>query len=630
MHNCRHEQSPLCDLIKNSLQPFTIMNLSPLTKQTEINLLLLLSKATFLNSESQFVRHATRNILVGISSYLAKFGTQWDGYLHVLFACLEVATTNILSPTTDESPISGTTVSDSDLSRLIIHVKEKMLSSNWYTVAGLLGSLRIIAKNLKQCPGDEHKEYFMNSLDHFLKYIPWELLSGIHVAEDSEPQISSSKNLSRKFDSPVSNFLFLGSLLQLLCSLVHESSFNNEHPVLGKIAGLVPELVRWCLHKNGDDTRTTCYPYLNHKMLMLMTRLSLRVHQESCNIVLWLQLLHKHYQDLLHRPISQSPAIVNVCLEGSPFLTCISDGQKVDSHLQRQAIFLFLKCSISLIRLDDEADTKQLCTTSDSCTLPPAQESCSRDTGLLEMSAWLNKHVPLDVIVSYELYLDKCSRFALSFLRLYRDEDDFLFEVLLLLFDLPLHDPQVKYKNKNKTKDLKEFRGDILFHLSNIFNPVHIFHLFLAELHYDHSVLLDYLIAKNAGIQCLQYLLRCLRAVSNSWNLFLEFPVCENEVWSVCKKRKFSDSGSGSDGEVDLTSATGNVTNCNLTNMLTDARKRCFQNAKECLLSLKNSIESLHQKDLFPYNPTALLRSFTRFGKLCIQQESVHLKETGK
>lgn len=32
-----------------------------------------------------------------------------------------------------------------------------------------------------------------------------------------------------------------------------------------------------------------------------------------------------------------------------------------------------------------------------------------------------------------------------------------------------------------------------------------------------------------------------------------------------------------------------------------------FEEAKECLLSLKISIESLNRKNLFPYNPNALL-----------------------
>lgn len=41
---------------------------------------------------------------------------------------------------------------------------------------------------------------------------------------------------------------------------------------------------------------------------------------------------------------------------------------------------------------------------------------------------------------------------------------------------------------------------------------------------------------------------------------------------------------------------------------------QAFEDAKDCLLSLQNSIVKLHQKKLFPYNPEALLR---RSANLC-------------
>lgn len=37
-------------------------------------------------------------------------------------------------------------------------------------------------------------------------------------------------------------------------------------------------------------------------------------------------------------------------------------------------------------------------------------------------------------------------------------------------------------------------------------------------------------------------------------------------------------------------------------------RPQAFEDAKDCLLSLQNSVVKLHQKKLFPYNPEALLR----------------------
>lgn len=35
-----------------------------------------------------------------------------------------------------------------------------------------------------------------------------------------------------------------------------------------------------------------------------------------------------------------------------------------------------------------------------------------------------------------------------------------------------------------------------------------------------------------------------------------------------------------------------------------------FENAKVCLLNLKKTVEGLHRKDLFPYNPEPLIRRF--------------------
>lgn len=46
-----------------------------------------------------------------------------------------------------------------------------------------------------------------------------------------------------------------------------------------------------------------------------------------------------------------------------------------------------------------------------------------------------------------------------------------------------------------------------------------------------------------------------------------------------------------------------------------------FEEAKECLLSLRNSVESLHKKNLFPYNPKVLLKRwvFITMNTLCFQ-----------
>ncbi|PKI54338.1 hypothetical protein CRG98_025274 [Punica granatum] len=84
---------------------------------------------------------------------------------------------------------------------------------------------------------------------------------------------------------------------------------------------------------------------------------------------------------------------------------------------------------------------------------------------------------------------------------------------------------------------------DFLLHVSDVFNPITIFHIFLAEIHYDHQVLLDYLISKDTGISCAQYLLRCLRMILDKFEAFLEFQVDDFTEEPSSKRRKPSMQG---------------------------------------------------------------------------------------
>ncbi|KAF5191464.1 golgin [Thalictrum thalictroides] len=489
---------------------------------------------TFLTNESQYVRHSTSNILVAVSNFIAKSRCKWDKFLHKLCVCLEVSMSTILSATSGSSIIESTE-SDVDSSR---HVGKMMVNVNLYTIAGLVRTLRTILKNLKQCPDGELLEIYIKSVDACLTNIPWECMDGIPLVQPSDSQIRSGNDLfcHGKVGSLVSRFVFLGALLQLLCSLIHvitslEFSTSDKHLDLGKMTNLVPKLLYWCSYQQDRSNRMCISHYLRHKILMLMIRLSFHFHQGTSFFVLWLQLLHEYFEDILHQPITGCHADLDDCLEGSPFLSCVADRQAnhrmSNRHLQRQANFLFLKCSFGLINLGKETATNCSCASSNSCLTIQSesdQECCTWKKGSVELSGWLNRHVPLETLVDHGMYLEKCGHFALSFLQLYMDEDDFLFEVLLQLSSLPLPLEQKDFKENNKGFD--KLKGDIGFHLNKVFEPVHLFHLFLAErvrdihfrspqtsvlwflLRYDHLILLDYLISKDAGIHCLQYLLR--------------------------------------------------------------------------------------------------------------------------
>lgn len=51
-----------------------------------------------------------------------------------------------------------------------------------------------------------------------------------------------------------------------------------------------------------------------------------------------------------------------------------------------------------------------------------------------------------------------------------------------------------------------------------------------------------------------------------------------------------------------------------------------YKDAKECLLSLKDSVENLHRKKLFPYNPEVLLKRLKKFQDLSCKEEGLQHK----
>jgi Lines C-terminus len=80
---------------------------------------------------------------------------------------------------------------------------------------------------------------------------------------------------------------------------------------------------------------------------------------------------------------------------------------------------------------------------------------------------------------------------------------------------------------------------------------------------------------------------RCLRFISQSWQSFAEFSISQLEINDGSnKRRKLSDEDGGF------------------------ISGKAFEDAKKCLVSLKNTLEDLHRKKKFPYNPKALLRRF--------------------
>ncbi|XP_031374023.1 uncharacterized protein LOC116188676 [Punica granatum] len=401
--------------------------------------------------------------------------------------------------------------------------------------------------------------------------------------------------------------VFLGYLVQLLCSVIGQivpvevqSGSLSWHLALSTISDLVPKLFYWCLCGQEGHANACILVYFRHKLLMLTIRLSI-LDDSQCNFSSWLELLHSYFHEFLWDLTAEVHNLSTNSLEDSPFASVVPN-KKMHvlgiPDIQRQATYLFLRCCFGLFNLQGRID-KQC-----NCVAPKSGSNlvlncCNHKKGLKDLSQWLKRNVAAENLRHNKEYLGKYIGFASSLLQLYMHEDDLLFKVLLQMLKLPLNGT-LESCEERIFPDIEEH---FLLHVSNVFNPIIIFHVFLAEIHYDHQVLLDYLISKDAGISCAQYLLRCLRIILDKFEAFLEFQVDDLTEEPSSKRRKPSMQG---------------------RNELVDNQKirgQPFAEAKWCLLSLKDSLESLNQKNLFPYNPKALLKRLMEFQELCYQQQ---------
>lgn len=307
---------------------------------------------------------------------------------------------------------------------------------------------------------------------------------------------------------------------------------------------------------------------LDFFLQILMYRLSFCDQFSSPHPASWIKLLRTHFQDLLFKPFSSNEN----CSEDSPFFVGTIDGVACTPHLQRLGIYLYFKCCFKVVH---------------------EETGCNYQMVVLELTDWLETCGVLKRLMSCENYSEPCRSFTLSFLQLYIPEDDMLFSMLLLLLEATYFSLQEPI-----TETCKYSKGiNALLFVRRIFDAALVFQLFLYLLHYDHLVLVDYLISKDTGVQCAQYLLRCLRIICKSWHIFVEFSICSSKADLRNYKRR----------KLVLESSCQN------------GWETSYENAKQCLLSLKKAVADLHKKQLFPYNPKPLLRSLTRFEELSEQ-----------
>lgn len=113
------------------------------------------------------------------------------------------------------------------------------------------------------------------------------------------------------------------------------------------------------------------------------------------------------------------------------------------------------------------------------------------------------------------------------------------------------------------------------------------------------------------GIPCFLYC-RCLRIICDNFQQFLEFQSNNVKEEPPPKKRKSSSKGTSVLARQSSSSShdKNSERDCTYGHNNQKITGQPFEEAKSCLFSLKDSLESLYKKNLFPYNPTALLKRF--------------------
>jgi hypothetical protein len=153
-------------------------------------------------------------------------------------------------------------------------------------------------------------------------------------------------------------------------------------------------------------------------------------------------------------------------------------------------------------------------------------------------------------------------------IQFYIDEDDLMIEMLLQCLEW----------NPSQLESTELEPG--IHDLVSEFIPLHLFNALLAAIMYDHMVLVDFLISESTGPLCLQYVSGCLRLMMSTSAEFGH------------------DNGMGSTSI--LAPLEGQL----------KRGKFWFQITVECLLELEVTIECLHHRHLFPYNPSVLLKQY--------------------
>ncbi|KAL2644942.1 hypothetical protein R1flu_012529 [Riccia fluitans] len=526
-------------------------------------------------------------------------------------------------------------------------------SSQTQTDACLIGasnSLQTLQQSLKRCYSliDQNTEAevprrkCLEDLEIFLCLLTTrvdKVTTAICAAQDED-----MKGLSRE--------LVLGALLRLLCTgatilrlILSEKSRQNVScgAYLDLTQVLIPIISRSALgvHKNCEGRRCIS-PYLRHKLLMFMLKLSDWFDSRPSLAVSCYTAFSHFGSDLLDFSL-QMDKDDKISSDESPFAESLLASStmgvpRVPSipRLQRRALILLFKVSDATYpSADDDSIVRPA-----KRSLEQLYPACTcKLSSRVYLRDWMKKQYHSrvcgnteDMLLGLSGICGWVNELATKLIQLYLEEDDFLFMMMMQLLNMPFLS-SIFTCLRHPTEDM--FCRIVV----EAFVPARLFRAFLTGIRFDHTTIEKLLISKTTGILCLTYLMRSLRYVSESWPEFIQKSPCAvlddlalsrsqeleemkiPSLWcTLCSYEHMSRQGlvPNDQGAIrDFITCRGNEQEVrdSTTGDSVCGKKRADRSlllkVTECLRRLKVRIEDTNEHAGFPYNPTPLLKRLT-------------------
>ncbi|KAI5071213.1 hypothetical protein GOP47_0013464 [Adiantum capillus-veneris] len=514
-----------------------------------------------LASENSFTRHSVRKTFVALFSYLhgsVSLGVFLTGFLW--------------------NALKGCFFGEREFKSMKRGVHSSCLATKYgYSISGLkigMPLLQILHDILRKFKSEES-----SSLEGFVACTEAHMAE-VFVAFSTCFRCLINNSVERKLE--VEDDLMLAALLRFLCSFIHLLCIHpgaiNMARILPKnhmMALFVPFLEgvsQYCLspHQTGFLSH-----YLCHKFLMLMFRLHSWFIEWPPLASTCSEILRSNTNNLCPSLfVKQTSPPAPLLL--SPFAACHAQSK---AHLfpfsvafwpEKHAVFLIFKLEFSSARIPYGSSTRK------------------GDVWLLK---WLlsQMSLPGDPSISGTAVL--ANWLASSFLQIFIDEDMLLLEILLLLQDCPISDLFSRSSDYDSSPIAQKL-------LVEVFKPIRLFAVFLSLISYDHSVMIDFLIAKDTGVVCLQYLLRSMRLVRSTWPELLSLsdtPSTLTGTESFCQV--------DNQAVKQLHSSASFAHKASWHDKVIDINRVVIS-----MMKLKHAIKKLHEKHAFPYNPSPLLK----------------------